>query len=194
MGSNRKKLYFIVFILVLAGCLWAFTASTIITKNFKAEIINNIAQKEELKARGIFVTETKDGEKYWEIFADEAQMDSETKIAVLYNPIGNFYDNSEVIMSFKSDKGTYQEETKKIILYENTLIVYKDGTYVTANKLIWQGKDKDIIAKDNVIITNANRNFIIKGSEAILSNNMTHFTIKDKTKSTIYNSDGVKFK
>lgn len=194
MGSNRKKLYFIVLILVLAGCIWAFTASTIITKNFKADIINNVASKEELKARGVFVTETKDGEKYWEIFADEAQMDSETRVAILYNPVGNFYDKGEVVMSFKSNMGTYHEETKKIVLYENTLIVYKDGTYVTANNFIWQGKDKDIIAKDNVVITHADRNFIIKGNDAVLSNKMTHFTIKDKTKSTIYNSDGVKLK
>ena len=36
--------------------------------------------------------------------------------------------------------------------------------------------------------------FVIKGQEAILSNNMTHFTIKDKTESRVYDADGVKLK
>lgn len=194
MGSNRKKLYVIVFSIVIIGCIWAFASAAIITKNFKLDIVNNVVGKEELKVRGVFVTETKDGEKYWEIFADEAQMDSENRTAILYKPIGNFYDKNEVVMSFKSDKGTYEEGTKKITLYENTLIVYKDGTSVTANKFIWAGKDEDIIAQDDVVITRADGAFVIKGQEAVLSNNMTHFMIKDKTESRVYDADGVKLK
>ena len=194
MGSNRKKLYIIVFSIVIIGCIWAFASAAIITKNFKLDIVNNVVGKEELKVRGVFVTETKDGEKYWEIFADEAQMDSENRTAILYKPIGNFYDKNEVVMSFKSDKGTYEEGTKKITLYENTLIVYKDGTSVTANKFIWAGKDEDIIAQDDVVITRADGAFVIKGQEAVLSNNMTHFMIKDKTESRVYDADGVKLK
>lgn len=194
MGSNRKKLYIIVFSVIIIGCIWAFAAATIITKNFKTDIINNAVGKEELKVRGVFVTETKEGQKYWEIYADEAQMDSENRVAVLYNPVGNFYDENNVVMSFKSDKGTYEEETKKITLYENTLIVYKDGTNVTANKFIWAGKDEDIVAQNDVVISRADGAFVIKGQEAILSNNMTHFTIKDKTESRVYDADGVKLK
>lgn len=194
MGSNRKKLYVIVFSIVIIGCIWAFASAAIITKNFKLDIVNNVVGKEELKVRGVFVTETKEGEKYWEIFADEAQMDSENRTAILYKPIGNFYDKNEVVMSFKSDKGTYEEETKKITLYDNTLIVYKDGTNVTANKFIWAGKDEDIIAQDNVVISRSDGAFVIKGQEAVLSNNMTHFMIKDKTESRVYDADGVKLK
>lgn len=194
MGSNRKKLYVIVFSIVIIGCIWAFASAAIITKNFKLDIVNNVVGKEELKVRGVFVTETKEGEKYWEIFADEAQMDSENRTAILYKPIGNFYDKNEVVMSFKSDKGTYEEETKKITLYDNTLIVYKDGTNVTANKFIWAGKDEDIIAQDNVVISRSDGAFVIKGQEAVLSNNMTHFMIKDKTESKVYDADGVKLK
>ena len=192
--SKRNKLYIILFAIVLLGCIWAFASAAFITKSFKADIINNIAEKQELKVRGIFVTETKDGEKYWEIYADEGQVDSETKVALLYNPVGNFYDKGEVIMSFKSDKGTYQEDTKKIILYDNTLMVYKDGTNVTANKFIWAGKDNEIIAKDNVVITKTDGSFLIKGQEASLSNNMTHFTIKNKSESRLYNTNGVAIK
>ena len=192
--SKRNKLYLILFIIVFVGCIWAFASAAFITRTFKADVLNKVAEKEELKVKGIFVTETNEGEKYWEVYADEGQMDSETKVAILYNPIGNFYENGEVVMSFKSDKGTYQEDTKKIILYENTLIVYKDGTNVTANKFIWQGKDNEIFAKDDVVITRTDGQFVIKGKEATLSNNMTHFTIKGNSESKIYSADGVNIK
>ena len=191
---KRNKIYTILFVIVVLGCIWAFAAAAFITKSFKTDIINNVAEKQELKVRGIFVTETKDGEKYWEIFADEGQVDSETKIAILYNPIGNFYENGEVIMSFKSDKGTYHEEGKKIILYDNVLMVYKDGTKVTADNFVWAGKDNEIAAKKNVVITRTDGQFLIKGNEASLSNNMTHFTVKGKSESRLYNSNGVKVK
>ena len=50
-------------------------------------------------------------------------MDSESKVVLLYNPIGNFYKDGEVVMSFKSDKGTYQEDNKKIVLYVTLTII-----------------------------------------------------------------------
>ena len=72
--------------------------------------------------------------------------------------------------------------------------MYKDGTHVTANKFIWAGQDNIIMAKGNVVISRADGQFIIKGQEAILDHDMTHFTIKNKSESRIYQTDGVKIK
>ena len=119
-------------------------------------------------------------------------MDSESKVVLLYKPLGNFYDkDNNVIMSFKSDKGTYQEDNKKIILYDNILIVYKDGTYVTADKLIWAGKDEDTVALGHVRIIQDGK-VKTSGDKAILSNQMTHFSIDGETKTEIIDAAGSK--
>lgn len=190
--KRRNKIYFALFVIIFVACIWAFVSAAVITKNFKRDIINSALEKEELKVRGLFVTETKEGQKYWEVYAEEGQVDSESKVVLLYQPIGNFYDkDNNVIMSFKSDKGTYQEDNKKIILYDNILIVYKDGTYVKADKLIWAGKDEDTVALGHVKIIQDGK-VTTSGDKAILSNQMTHFSIEGQTKTEITDAAGSK--
>ena len=98
---------------------------------------------------------------------------------------GNYDDNNEVSMSFESSRGTYNEEKKQIILYENTYIVLKDFTTLKANKLEWSGTDKPVIAKGNVQITR-NNDFIALSDEVEISPNYDHFKIIGNTVSKIY--------
>ena len=85
----------------------------------------------------------------------------------------------------ESTKGTFNEETKRVVLYENTYIIYKDGTNVRANRFTWQGNDKDIVAQGDVVIK---RNNEIKtySNEAYLGNNMKNIRIKGRSKTELY--------
>jgi LPS export ABC transporter protein LptC len=167
------------------GCLWAFIAAGVITKNFKKETLNSAGEKQKLNINDLLITETKEDKKYWELYADSGYYDSQEKIVILYNIVGNFYDNEEVVLSMKSTKGTFNEEIKKVELYEDTFIIYKDGTSVRADKFTWQGNDKDIVAQGNVII---NRNDELKtySNEAYLGNKMTQVRIKGRSKTEFY--------
>lgn len=85
----------------------------------------------------------------------------------------------------ESSKGTFSEETKKVVLYENSYFIYKDGTDVRADRFVWQGNDKDIVAQGNVIIRR-NGELRTFSNEAVLTNQMTSVRIKGRSKTELY--------
>lgn len=183
--QKRKIAYIAILSLVVIGCLWAFIAAGVITKNFKKEALQTAGEKQKLDIKDLLITETKDDKKYWELYADSGYYDSQNKVVILYNIIGNFYNDDEVVLSMESTKGTFNEKTKRVVLYENTYIIYKDGTNVRANRFTWQGNDKDIVAQGDVVIK---RNNEIKtySNEAYLGNNMKNIRIKGRSKTELY--------
>ena len=184
--SKRKIAYIIILSVIILGCLWAFVSAGIITKNFKKEALKSAGEKQKLDIKDLLITETKEDKKYWELYADSGYYDSKNKVVILYNIIGNFYNNDEVVLSMESTKGTFNEESKRVVLYENTYIIYKDGTNVKADRFTWQGNDKDIVAQGNVVIK---RNGEIRtfSNEAYLGNNMKTVRIKGRSKTELYN-------
>ena len=88
--------------------------------------------------------------------------------------------------------GTYSEEKKKVVLYDNSYFIYKDGTDVRADRFVWEGNDKDIKAQGNVIIRKSGelRTF---SKEAVLSEQMTNIKIIGRSRTELYkkgNFDG----
>jgi lipoprotein len=183
--SKRKITYIVILSLVVLGCAWAFISAGVITKNFKKEAINNAGGKQKLNIENLIITETKEDKKYWELYAESGYYDSQNKVAILYNVIGNFYDDDKVVLSMESSKGTFSEETKKVVLYENSYFIYKDGTDVRADRFVWQGNDKDIVAQGNVIIRR-NGELRTFSNEAVLTNQMTSVRIKGRSKTELY--------
>lgn len=183
--QKRKIAYIIILAAIAIGCLWAFIAAGVITKNFKKEALNKAGEKQELNIENLIITETKEDKKYWELYAESGYYDSNDKVAILYNVIGNFYNDDKVVLSMESTKGTFDETTKKVVLYEDSYIIYKDGTNVKADRFTWQGNDKDITAQGNVVIRREGeiRTF---SNEAILGNKMTTVKIKGRSKSELY--------
>lgn len=183
--QKRKIAYIAILSLVIIGCLWAFIAAGVITKNFKKEALQNAGEKQKLDIKDLLITETKDDKKYWELYADAGYYDSQNKVVILYNIIGNFYNNDEVVLSMESTKGTFNEETKRVVLYENTYIIYKDGTNVRANRFTWQGNDKDIVAQGDVVIRK-NNEIKTYSNEAYLGNSMKNIRIKGRSRTELY--------
>lgn len=186
--KRKRSIYLMVFI-VLAGILiWAFIAAGIITRNFNRQQIVGKGNRQELDISSIILTETKGDKKYWEIYGETGYYNSDNKIAMLNNVTGNFYSNNEVSMSFESSKGTYNEEKKEIILYNNTHIVIKDGTSLYCDKLVWSGSDKDIIATGNIKIVRGTE-LIAKASKAVISPDYAKFKIIGKTSTRLYQKE-----
>ncbi|MBS4759530.1 MAG: LPS export ABC transporter periplasmic protein LptC [Clostridium sp.] len=183
--SKRKIAYIVILAVLIIGCVWAFIAAGVITKNFKKEALKDAGEKQQLNIENLIITETKEDKKYWELYAESGYYDNQNKVAILYNVIGNFYDKDQVVLSMESTKGTFDEATKKVVLYEDTFIIYKDGTNVKADRFTWQGNDKDIVAQGNVVIQRYGeiRTF---SNEAILGNQMTNVRIKGRSKTELY--------
>jgi len=185
--KKRNIGFIVLFVCVFAACLWAFISAGMITNNFKKKIEADALGTKEINIQNLLVTETKDGQKYWELFADEGYYDNSDQVAVLTSIVGNFYKNGEVIASFESSRGTYNQQKKQIILYEKTLIAYKDGSNVSANKMVWSGKDSDITAEGNVRLELPSK-VVVYAEKGVLSSDFRDLKVFGRTKTEIYDS------
>ena len=157
----------------------------IITHDFNRNQIAGNKDSKEAFINGIVLTETKEQQKYWELYAETGSYNSSTDVAIMDNVVGNFYKDNEVSMSFQSSKGTYNAQKKVIMLYQDTFIVLKDGMTLKADRLRYPGGDEPIIAKGNVKITRGNQ-FSATADEIEISPDFESFVIKGKTTSNIY--------
>ena len=129
--------------------------------------------------------ETKDEQKYWEIYGENGKWDSVHGVAQLENVIGNFYKDNEVSMSFESSKGTYDSKNGTIVLYEDTFIVLKDGVSLKADNLRWEDSKLPIVAKGNIEVRKANQ-LVSNADKIIISPDYESFRVEGKTISKVY--------
>ena len=98
---NSKKIYTIVFSLIALLILFGFVWSWYVTKDIRSNTDMAGQQEQKVTVSNLILTETKDAQKYWELYAKKGYYTSGTEIAILEDIIGNFYDeNNEVILSF----------------------------------------------------------------------------------------------
>ena len=183
--KNKDKFYVILVSVIIIALLWAFLSAAFITKTFKRNAANNTLDNKRVFVEDLLLTETKDGKKYWEIYAEKGYYEDNRKTAYIGDAIGNIYEDEEVIASFQSPRATVDSETGKIILYDRSKLMYKDFTSIVADEFTYEGNKKPIYAKGHVVIEKPGELYI-KGENAILSEDMTHFTIKGKVDTKMY--------
>lgn len=190
--SKKKKAYAAALAAIIALLLWAFISAGVITHNFNRSQLQLDQDRQEALIHGIILTETKNEKKYWEIYGETGNYDSNNGIAILDNVIGNFYDeNNQISMSFESSKGTYNEKKEQIILYQDTFIVLKDLTTLRANKLVWTGKDVPVVAEGNVRITRKNE-LLATAQKVVISPDYDKFKIVGNAVSKVYSNKEIK--
>ena len=188
--DKKKKSYFIAIFSVAFVMLWAFISAGIITMNFNRAQIKGNKDEQKVDAIGIIITETKQGKKYFEIYGENGNYSNDHSVATLNNVIGNFYKEGKVSMSFQSSKGTYDENSGIITLYENTYIVLDNNISLNADKLVWSGSDKETVASGNVKIKK-NNEMISTAEKCIIGANYDKIRIEGKTKTQVWGKGGV---
>ncbi len=183
--DKRKRSYLIAIFAVVFVMSWAFISAGVITANFNRAQIKGKEDEQKVDAKGIIITETKDGSKYFEIYGETGNYSNDHSVATLHNVIGNFYQKNEVAMSFQSSKGTYDEKTGVITLYENTYIVLKDNTSLNTDKLTWSGSDKETVAEGHVLIKK-NNEMVATADKGYIGVGYEKFKIVGNTKTKIY--------
>ncbi len=187
--DSKKRSYFIAIFLTIFIMAWAFISAGVITGNFNRAQIKGKEDQQHVDAKGIIITETKQGKKYFEIYGENGNYSNDHSIATLNNVVGNFYKDGAVAMSFQSSKGTYNEKTGIITLFENTYIVLNDGVSLNADKLIWQGNDKETIAEGHVVIKK-NNEMMSTADKGIIGADYKDFKILGNTKTQVYEKKG----
>ncbi len=182
---KKKRLYVLVFA-ALGGILaWAFITAGIITHDFNRKQLESKGDEQEAVVNGIILTETKNDQKYWEIYGETGKWDSQKGIAQLNKVIGNFYQDNEVSMSFESSKGTYNSKKGDIILYKDTFIVLKDGITLNADKLHWYNSHSPIVAEGHIKIQKG-KELLSTADKIVISPSYTSFQISGNTVSKVY--------
>ena len=186
---DKKKLYGVISLILFLGVmLWAFISASLITADFDRSQVSGVQNSQKIEATGLIITQTKDGNKYFELYGETGNYSKDLNIATLNNVVGNFYKEGEVAMSFQSSRGSYDEAAETITLYENTYIVLKDFTSLEADKLTWYGSDKDTIAEGNVKIKKG-KEMVSFADKCIIGPNYESFKIIGKTKTSLYGSE-----
>ena len=183
--DRKKRIYILAILAVVLVMLWAFISAGIITSNFNRVQLKNKENEQKVDAQGIIITETKEEKKYFEIYGETGHYSNDHSIATLNNVIGNFYKDNEVSMSFQSSKGTYNENTGVITLFDNTYIVLKDGVSLKTDKLIWSGSDKETIAEGNVVIQKGGE-MQSTAQKCIIGAGYDKFKIEGKTSTKVF--------
>ncbi len=183
--DKRKKIYCIAISFVIFVMAWAFISAGIITGSFNRSQLKNSENEQKVDALGIIITETKDTKKYFEIYGETGHYSNDHSVATLHNVIGNFYKDNKVSMSFQSSKGTYDEKTGVITLYDNTYIVLEDGVSLKTDKLVWSGSDKETYAIGNVVIQKGDE-MVSTAQKCIIAAGYDKFRIEGKTVTKVY--------
>lgn len=170
---------------IIGVLLWAFINAKIITQDFNRKMVSGEQKRQEAVVKGIILTETKNDEKYWEIYGDTGHYQGDSGIAQLDEVLANFYKDNKVTMSLKSSKGTYDSETKIITLYEDTFIVLDGGITLNADKLVYENSDKPIVAEGHIKIRKDN-SLISTADKIVISPDYTNFKIIGHTVSKVY--------
>lgn len=192
--SNKKKIYTILFSLVVLICLTGFLWSFTVTRDIRKDKTGSHAKNQVVTVKNLILTETKEGKLYWELYAAKGSYESGTGNVILTDATGNFYSSdNKVALSFESDIGTYNEVTKQIALRGNTLVVAHEGSSIRADEIVWKGSDEDIVAKGNVLVMRG-KDFVSTADSARFNSELTFFEISGKTTTSIYDEDSNKTK
>lgn len=152
------------------------------------QFLANAGSVEHAKVNDVVITETKEGEKEWELYAAVAEYDSTNEKAILTDIVGNYYQEKEVVMSFTANKGFYNDKTKKIELVDAVRIVGKDNAELTADKVYWTTTEKTVYAEGEITINN-NNELIALCEKATANTEMTFFEIVDNAELRVYKKD-----
>lgn len=191
--SKTTKLYILIGVVLVGVLSGAFIYANILTHGLNRDNLKGKENSQELTVNDIILTETKEGIRYWEIYGETGNYESENKVAILNRTIGNFYKDNEVAMSYEAQKGSYNENNNTITLTEDVFIALKDNTTLQCDKLVWSGSNNDIVGEGNVRI-NRNKELISKGNKVVINSDYSHFKLIGKTRSELYDKEHKKSK
>jgi LPS export ABC transporter protein LptC len=184
---SPKTLFSILIIIILFSLSsWAYFASKNFLKTSGAyQEKKSSPQDEEVSIKDLVITETKDGEKFWEIYAVSGEYTSTVNEANLKNILGNFYKGGKIVMSVKSPNAFYNSSKKEIILTGGVTAANDKNVLITAQQICWTGSNDKITAKGNVKITKG-KELLTTSNESVFDTDFTYLKISGNSSTYVY--------
>lgn len=158
--SKKLILSIVLITVIVAACVWAFIFSFQITKNLDQMSLkssDNSSAGNNSNAENLIVTETKNGQKYWELVAGSGFYDEKKDIVVLKKVKGNFYKDNNIILSFDAPRGQYNQKNKEIFLSGGARALTDKDVFIKAREILLEGKKDLVFASGDVRIKQADK-------------------------------------
>lgn len=182
--SKKLKILVSILIFIIIVSAWAFFLSRNMTKNIVKPSENQSLNDENASVQELILTESKDGKKYWELYAQSGDYDSIKNQVHLKFVKGNLYKNDKVVMSFDSPSAIYYDKKKEIKLYNGSRAALSNNVLISADELYWKSKDDIMIASGNVKIRKAS-DLLVIGNKAIYSTQTNKIKMIGQVKSML---------
>jgi LPS export ABC transporter protein LptC len=172
-------------LIILAVSIWAYSVSVDITKDLKETREFTEKSNENVVVRGLLLTETKEGKKFWEVFAQEGEYLNNKSIANMKSVEGNIYKDNKLILSFKAPKATYFADDKELKLSGGVVAASDSKMILSSKELEWSNKDDLFYASGNVKIKQEKK-FLSTGNYSVFNRTFTDFKMSGNAKTRIY--------
>lgn len=183
--TKKSLISLIVIIGMILLSLWAF----IFSKNMMGDITvsgDESMGDEQITIKELVITETKEGKKFWEVYADSGRYNNGNDIAILNNITGNFYRDDEVVMSVLSPKAQFNNETKEIKLYGGAHAANDKDVYINADEILWAGSKDEITARGNVKIIKQEDGIMTVSDESKFDTDFTSMELSGDASTYVY--------
>lgn len=143
--SKRSKILLGIGAAVFAGLI----AWTILTIPDAPEISDQPDEPPVMTYDDNTIHEEKNGRKIWELNAEHMSVELETQNIKLEKITGHFYAEDGRTVEVLADGGSYDNETKDIVINGHVDIHTSDGARLTGDELRWSSQDEVLAAVGN---------------------------------------------
>ena len=105
--TNKQKIYIIAFTAIVIILLWSFFSAKLLTSGLNRKDISQNEDNQQAVVEGIILTETKDEEKYWEIYGDTGVYDSKQEVATLNGVLAGFNEHKILTGNLQCQRKDY---------------------------------------------------------------------------------------
>ena len=181
-----KKTLFSIILLGTFGflCIWAFSTSKSILGETSLSQKNTPAG-ERINLKELIILETKEGQKFWEVYADSGYYEKAGDIAILKNISGNFFKDGKIVFSVASPEATYNNDRKEVTLKGGASAANDRNVYIEADEICWAGTKDKITARGNVKIMR-NDEFLTVSEESSFDTDFTNLELSGNSKTYVF--------
>lgn len=183
---NKKSIISLLILLILGGLSVGafFTSRNIMGKT--AVIQPETEGDERINIKELVILETKEGKKFWEIYADSGKYNNGNNIAILENIICNFYIEDKVVLSVSAPNAEYNYNTKEVKVYGGAKAANDKNVYITADVINWTGSKDKVTANGNVKIIKENDGLMTVSQKASFDTDFTSMELSGDASTYVY--------
>ena len=149
--DKKKALIIFAIILVLGGCLYIFLNTSPAPNNYINSAVYPPEANQNIIFSGSSIVEEENGQKIWELSAENIEMEPATKNIILKNLKGVYYKSATEKIELAAVKGFIDGQTRNLNLEGSISVVTPDGAKLTCQKIRYDAKAKKFYGSDNVV-------------------------------------------